>query len=448
MKPHGWQMQRGTMVSVTFATIVVGILQLSGCSGRETPVHPDPTGNPAATGHDGMTPEEMAAMSMPADPPAGSAAGMADMPGMVAAPDPPEPGRGDIDIPAERLQAIGVRFETVRRRELNREIRAVGRVAIDERRLARVNVKTEGWIERLLVNTTGERVAAGQPLFTLYSPELVATQEEYLLALRGVRALGETGIGDVAAGSRSVLGAARRRLALWDVADADVRRLEASGRVLKSLPIHAPLGGTVIEKMAVSGMRVMPGDDLYVIADLDRVWVLADIYEYELPFVAAGQEAVISLSYDPSVRIAGRLAFVYPTLERETRTARVRFEVDNSEGKLKPDMYANVALDVSLGTRLVVPKDAVLESGRRSVSFVRRGPGKLAWREVRTGARAGSWVEVAEGLAEGEEIVTSANFLIDSESQVKGAMAGMPGMEMPAVEPQAKPGGDRPPGTQ
>ena len=232
-----------------------------------------------------------------------------------------------------------------------------------------------------------------------------------------------------------MLAAARRRLQLWDIADSHLRELERTGKVLRTLPIHAPLGGTVIEKMAVAGMRVMPGEDLFVIADLSHVWILADIYEYELPFIQTGQSARITLSYDPGALMNAALTFIYPTLDRETRTARARFELDNPGGKLKPDMYVNVALTVPLGERLIVPKDAVLESGERRVIFVRLSEGKLAWREVKIGARAGDWVEVLDGLTEGEEIVTSANFLIDSESQVRGAMAGMAGMDTSGKPP-------------
>lgn len=342
---------------------------------------------------------------------------------------------GELDVAPERLQSIGVRFERATRRALDRDIRTVGRVAIDERRLARVNLKIEGWIDQLYVNTTGQSVTRGQPLFSVYSPELVATQEEYLLALRSAQTLGASEYPEVAEGSKSMREAARRRLQLWDIADSHIRELERSGKILRTLPIHAPLGGTVIEKMAVAGMRVMPGEDLYAIADLSHVWILADIYEYELPFIEIGQTAGITLSYDPAASMTGRLAFIYPTLDGETRTVRVRFELDNPGGKLKPDMYVNIALTVPLGERLIVPKDAVLESGIRQIIFVRQGGGKLAWRTVKIGARAGDWVEILDGLSEGEEIVTSANFLIDSESQVKGAMAGMAGMEMPGDKP-------------
>ncbi|MCC7259276.1 MAG: efflux RND transporter periplasmic adaptor subunit [Gammaproteobacteria bacterium] len=359
-------------------------------------------------------------------------------------PKPALPGSGDLDIAPERLQSIGVRFEKAARRPMVRDIRTVGRVVIDERRLARVNVKVEGWIEELYVNTTGELVRRGERLFTLYSPELVATQEEYLLALRSVQTLGSSEFPQVAEGSRSLLEAARRRLQLWDIADSHVRELERTGTIVRTLPIHAPLGGTVIEKMAVAGMRVMPGEDLYVIADLSHVWVLADIYEYELPLVRVGQQADISVTYDSAEPMTGRLTFIYPTLQSETRTARARFEFDNPEGRLKPDMFVNVALSIPLGERLIVPKDAVLESGARRVIFVRRDGGRLAWREVKIGVRAGDQLEILDGLAEGEEVVTSANFLIDSESQVKGAMAGMAGMDMTGGQESGKETEDMP----
>lgn len=400
--------------------LLIAALALGGCGQGEAP-----------GASDRMTPGEMAAMQKP--PPADAAEhGMT--PEEMACMPVRAPAGGEIDVAPGRLQAIGVRFERAARRPLIRDIRTVGRVAIDERRLARVNTKIEGWIEQLYVNTTGEKVRRGQPLFTLYSPEVVATQEEYLLALRSVRTLGESTVPEVAEGARSILEATRRRLQLWDIAASHIRDLERTGKVVKSLPIHAPLGGTVIEKMAVAGMRVMPGEDLYVIADLSHVWVLADIYEYELPFVEIGQTATITLSYDETAPLTGRLTFIYPTLEAGTRTARARFELDNPAGRLKPDMYLNVALEVPLGERLVVPKDAVLESGARRVIFVRHPGGRLTWREVKLGARAGDQVEVLAGLTEGEEVVTSANFLLDSESQVRGAMGGMGGMDM--GEPQ------------
>ncbi|MEQ1801883.1 MAG: efflux RND transporter periplasmic adaptor subunit [Gammaproteobacteria bacterium] len=411
---------------------------VTGCQDRGQPSgKPAPATNQGPTGRK-MTTADMAAMET--SPPAAAPAGdgmtpeeMARMPAQAAG------TGGDLDVGPERLQSIGVRFERATRRSLDREIRTVGRIAVDERRLARVNVKVEGWIDQLYVNTTGQPVTKGQPLLALYSPDLVATQEEYLLALRSAQTLGGSEYPEVAEGAKSMLEAARRRLQLWDIADSNVRELERSGKVLRTLPIHAPISGTVMEKMAVAGMRVMPGDDLYVIADLSHVWILADIYEYELPFVQVGQTAAITGSYDSAAPMSGHLTFIYPTVNRETRTAEARFEMDNPGGKLRPDMYVNVALTVPLGERLIVPKDAILESGERHVIFIRQSGGKIAWRTVKIGARAGDWVEVLDGLTEGEEVVTSANFLIDSESQVKGAMAGMAGMEKPDDAKEPKP---------
>lgn len=431
MKPRYPQRPAAPTLFLSFCLLAGSLGMLAGCQDRVPPA--SAPGAEQRAGTDQMTPAEMAVMGAPGQDISGDGMTPEEMARMSV---PAAASGGDLDVAPERLQSIGVRFERATRRSLDRDIRTVGRVAIDERRLARVNLKIEGWIDQLYVNTTGQVVSRGQPLLSLYSPELVATQEEYLLALRSVKALGGSEFPEVAEGSKSMLEAARRRLQLWDIEDSHVRELERSGRILKTLPIHAPLSGTVIEKMAVAGMRVMPGEDLYVIADLSHVWILADIYEYELPFIEAGQIAGITLSYDPATSMPGRLTFIYPTLDRDTRTASVRFEMDNPGGKLKPDMYVNVALTVPLGERLIVPKDAVLESGERRVIFVRRGGGKLAWREVKIGARAGDWVEIVDGLSEGEEVVTSANFLIDSESQVKGAMAGMAGMEAPGADGQ------------
>jgi Cu(I)/Ag(I) efflux system membrane fusion protein len=329
----------------------------------------------------------------------------------------------------ERLQAVGVKFELARRRSLDRAIRTVGQVEVDERRLAHVNIKLEGWIDQLFVSSTGERVTRGQKLLTLYSPELVATQTEYLLALKSQRTLGGSAFAEVAEGAQSLAEATRRRLQLWDITEDHVQDLERTGKVQRTLPIHAPQSGTVIKKVALAGMHVNPGDELYTIADLSHVWLLADIYEYELPFVKVGQTATVTLSYDPKTVLQGRIAFLYPTLDTQTRTAKVRFELANPREQLKPGMYANVELKIPLGTRLVVPSDAILDSGERQLIFIHLGGGQLAWRTVKLGIRAGDWVEVLEGLKEDEHIVTSANFLLDSESQLKAAVSGMKGMQ-------------------
>ena len=347
----------------------------------------------------------------------------------VPAPSAMVSGGNTITISPERLQTIGVKFELVKPRSLEKIIRTVGRVEIDERRLAHVNIKLEGWIDRLLVNSTGERVKQGQILFTIYSPELVATQEEYLLALKGGKTLGGSEFPEVAQGATSLLEVTRRRLRLWDITEDHIQDLERTGTVLKTLPIHSPATGTVIKKVAVAGMRVNPGDELYTIADLSRIWVQADIYEYELPSIKPGQTAKVTLSYDPRTVLIARVGFIYPTLDPQTRTAKVRFELENPGERLKPDMYANVELKIPLGIKLAIPRDAILESGERQVIFIHHGGGKLEWRNVKLGVQAGDWVEVVEGLKEGDHIVTSANFLIDSESQLKSAVGGMQGMK-------------------
>lgn len=332
-------------------------------------------------------------------------------------------------ISPERLQSIGVRFDLAAQRPLERLIRTVGRVEVDETQLAHVNIKIEGWIDELFVNYTGERVKKNQLLFTVYSPELVATQQEYLLALKSRRTLGASEFQEVAAGAQALLEAARQRLRLWDIPAHQIEDLERTGTVLKSLHIHSPISGTVINKMALIGLHVNPGDELYTIADLSHIWIIADIYEYELPLIKVGQPATVTLSYDPGTVLQGKVSFIYPTLDAQTRTAKVRFELDNPEEQLKPGMYANVELKIPLGTRLVIPKEAVLESGERQVIFIHHGGGTLEWRTAKLGVRAGDWIEVLDGLKEGDHVITSANFLIDSESRLKAAVGGMQGMQ-------------------
>ena len=346
-----------------------------------------------------------------------------------------EPGSvpGIVTISPERLQTIGVKYEQVARRPLEKLIRTVGRVAVDERRLAKVTVKFHGWIEKLFVSALGDHVKKGQRLFTIYSPDLVASQEEYLLALQGQKQLGRSEFPEVAQGSKDLLEAAKRRFQLWDITEDHVRELEKTGKVMKTLPIHSPITGTVIKKEAIAGAHVDPGQELYTIADLSRVWILADIYEYELAFVKIGQKAAVTLSYDPSQVLTGQVGFIYPTLDPKTRTAKVRLELDNAGEKLKPDMYANVELRVDLGTRLAIPQEAIIESGQKQIVFLHLGGGKLEPRLIKTGLKTGAWSEVLTGLTEDQHLVTSANFLIDSESRLKSvveSMGGMPGMKM------------------
>lgn len=345
----------------------------------------------------------------------------------------PPPESGTITITPERLQTIGVKYAQVVRRPLAKLIRTVGRVAVNERRLAKVTIKFHGWIEELFVSAVGDHVKKGQRLFTIYSPDLVASQEEYLLAVRGQKQLGSSEFPEVAQGSKDLLEAAKRRFQLWDITEDHIHELEKTGKVMRTLPIHSPITGTVIKKEALAGAHVDPGQELYTIADLSHIWILADIYEYELPFIKTRQGATVTLSYDPDAKLHGHVAFIYPTLDPKTRTAKVRFELDNPRGKLKPDMYANVELQVSLGNRLAIPQEAIIESGQKQVVFLHLGGGKLEPRQIKTGVKAGELTEVLAGLKEGEHIVTSANFLIDSESRLKSvvkSMGGMPGMKM------------------
>lgn len=345
----------------------------------------------------------------------------------------PESGPRIVTIPPERLQTIGVKYDEVKRRPLGKTIRTVGRVAVDERKLAKVTIKFHGWIEKLFVSALGDHVKKGQKLFTIYSPDLVATQEEYLLALQGRKQMGESEFPEVARGSKDLLEATRHRLHLWDIGEEHIRALERTKQVTKTLPLHSPITGTVISKSILQGAHVEPGEELYTIADLSRVWILADIYEYELSFVKAGQKASVTLSYDPSTVLTGQVGFIYPTMDPKTRTAKVRVELDNADEKLKPDMYSNVELQVNLGTRLAIPQEAIIESGQKQVVFLHLGGGKLEPRLIKTGVKTGEWSEVLTGLKEGEHIVTSANFLIDSESRLKSvveSMGGMPGMKM------------------
>jgi Cu(I)/Ag(I) efflux system membrane fusion protein len=314
---------------------------------------------------------------------------------------------------------------------LEKVIRTVGRVDYDEKRLVTISPKIGGWIEDLYVDFTGKFVQQGEPLLTIYSPELVSTQEEYLLALRAKKDLVKSPFSEVAGSGNSLAESARRRLKLWDISDDQVKALEESGQPRKTLTLYSPFSGTVLEKAAYKGMSVMPGMSLYKLADLSVVWLYADIYEYELPFIRLGQEAAIQLTYLPGETFRGKAIYIYPSLNPETRTAKVRFEFPNPHGKLKPEMYANVEIKVQLGRKLAVPEGAIIDTGLRQMAIVDKGSGYFEPREVKVGSKVENYYEVIKGLKTGERVVTSANFLIDSESKLKEAMGGMamPGME-------------------
>ena len=325
-------------------------------------------------------------------------------------------GRIRVKISAERQQLIGIKTAPAVSQAIHKLIRAVGRVDYAEPSLSLVNLKFDGWVEKLYVNATGRAVRKGEPLFDLYSPELVAAEQEYLIALKAGATLGET---------LSVLKAAREKLRLWDVTDKQVEELGRTGEFKRTITVYAPGSGIVIEKNVVQGQKIMSGESLFKIADLSRVWILGEVYEYELPFIKTGQTVQISLAYYPGESFVGKITYVYPYLQPETRTNQVRVEVANPGLKFKPEMFANLEIQVDYGTKLTVPAAAVLDAGETKIVFVAQGDGYFEPREVKLGVRGEDVYEVLGGVSEGENVVTSANFLIDSESSLKAALSRM-----------------------
>ncbi len=335
---------------------------------------------------------------------------------------------GTVVISPYKEQLIGVRYSKVQYVDLTKEIRTVGIVKPDERRTYHVHVKVSGWIEKLYVNYRGAMVKKGQPLFTLYSPELLSSQEEYLIALNTWEKLKDSPVPGVREDARRLLEAARERLLLWDITPGQIRALERKKQPFVKVPIYSKYTGYVIWKNVIEGMFINAGTHIYEIADLSRVWVMADIYESETPFVSLGDEAVITSSYDPSLKLTGTVDYIYPYLDEKTRTQKVRLTIVNDdELTLRPEMYVNVILKIPLGQRLAVPVDAVMRTGKRNIVFVRAKEGTLVPREIRVGPEVGDYLIVLDGLEEGDEIVTSANFLIDSESKLKLAIESMGG---------------------
>jgi Cu(I)/Ag(I) efflux system membrane fusion protein len=332
---------------------------------------------------------------------------------------------GTVQITPERQQLIGVKIGTVEMRPLEKLIRTVGRVDYDEKRLATISSKIGGWIEDLYVDFTGRFVRQGEPLLTIYSPELVSTQEEYIVALRAKKDLVKSPFPEVAGSGSSLAESAKRRLKLWDISEDQIKALEESGEVKKTLTLHSPFSGFVLEKAAYKGMNVMPGVALFKLADLSIVWLIADIYEYEIPFIRLGQQATIQFSYLPEESFTGKAIYINPYLDANTRTAKVRFEFPNAHGKLKPEMFANVEIKIHLGQKLVVPEGAVIDTGLRQIVIIDKGDGYFEPREVKVGAKVENYYEAIKGLKAGERVVTSANFLIDSESKFKEAIGGM-----------------------
>jgi Cu(I)/Ag(I) efflux system membrane fusion protein len=339
---------------------------------------------------------------------------------------------GSIKIDPTKQQLIGVQLGQVEYGPVSKTIRAVARLAYDETKVTRMHTKVSGWIDKVFVDYTGQLVKKGQPLFTVYSPELVSTQEEFLIGLKAKQYLSDSQFKEVSSGAQGLYNAARRRLQLWDISDEQILELERTQKPLRDLTLYAPADGFVTKRNAFPKQQVNPDTEVYELADLSTVWVLADIYEYELPEIKLGQTTKINLTYFPGATFAGKVSYIYPELDNATRTAKVRIDLPNPDFKLKPDMYANAEFQINYGRQLTIPEEAVLDSGTKQIVFVAHGEGYFEPRQVALGAKLNNRYIVQSGLRNGETIVTSGNFLIDSESQLKaslGGMADMPGMD-------------------
>jgi membrane fusion protein, copper/silver efflux system len=329
-----------------------------------------------------------------------------------------------------KQQLIGVTTAVVEKRPLETVVRAVGRVEFDEQRVTHMNLRISGWVEDLFVDYTGQVVHKGQPLFTVYSPDVVATQDEYLLALKSRDKIKDSPLPEARQQAEEMVEAARERLRLWTISEHQIAELARRGKPNAHVTIYAPVSGYVIGKKVFKGMFVQPEMTLYTIADLSLVWVNAEIYEYEVPFVKLDQSATVIVPSYPGEQFHGRLTYIYPYFNEHTRTAKVRLELANPGLRLKPEMYGDVLIKIDRGDQLAIPEEALLDSGTRKLVFLVRGEGLFEPREVKVGPKIGRYYEVQDGLTPGDRIVTSGNFLIDSESKLMAAtnMMGALGM--------------------
>ncbi len=345
---------------------------------------------------------------------------------------------GTVRISPEKIQKIGVKSARAKVRSLKRTIRTVGRIDHDEARAFDINTKVGGWIEKLYVNRTDQMVSPGEMLLELYSPDLISAQEEYILAFKAGERVKDSPYPEVKRSAESLLQAARQRLKYWDISDDQIKRLEEEGKIARTMIIYAPVHGIVTEKMVNQGMKIEPGEMLFKIIDHSNVWVYGEVYEYELPFLQLGQKARIIPSYTPAEVYTATISHIYTHLGaikheaggimEEARTAKIRFELANPGHKLKLGQYVNVELfiDVAINA-LTVPDSAVIDTGTREVVIIDRGDGRFEPREVKVGAKGDGYYEVLKGVKVGEAVVTSANFLIDSESNLRAALSGMGG---------------------
>src|ERR1039457_1785171 len=332
---------------------------------------------------------------------------------------------GTVTIPPEKQALAGVRTALVERKSLIRDIHTTAQIVADETRIAHVHVKVAGYIDQVFVDFVGQLVKKGQPLFTLYSPDLVSTQEEYLIAKRGNATLANAPFQEISQGSQSLLQSARQRLKLWDISDDQIKELDETGKVSKDLMFYSPITGFVTDRKVFPQTSVTPDTELYTVSDLSTVWAVADIYEYEVPFVHLGQRVSLSLGYYPGKIYTGKISFIYPTVDPQARTVKVRVKLPNPGFALKPQMFADAQLRVDYGTKVIVPEEAVLNSGMEQHVFVVHDGGMFEPRKITIGPVVDGNAVILTGLKAGETIVVSGNFLVDSESELKNAMNGM-----------------------
>ena len=334
-------------------------------------------------------------------------------------------GYSAVLLSPQKRQLIGVKTAPAERRKLVRTIRTVGRVMADETKIVHVHPKVEGWVREIYARYEGDAVRKGQPLFSFSSPDFITVQQEYLAAKSMEAQVPMDASPEIAASARANLEAARQRLLWWDITEEQIRELERKGTPTETLLLVSPIDGVVLTKHVWSGEFMERGGDFYHIGDLSTVWVDADLYEQDLPHVSVGQEAVVTLSQSEQGPFRGKVTYLSPVVNMETRTATARLELPNPDGLLRPGQYATAEISVDFGERLVVPAEAVQDTGTRKILFVSKGDGLLEPREVHVGARAGDDVEILHGVSEGEQVVTSGNFLVDSESRLKAALEGM-----------------------
>jgi membrane fusion protein, copper/silver efflux system len=336
-------------------------------------------------------------------------------------------GHAAVEVSPDELKLAGLRTTVARRGTLARTIRTVGEVKADETRISQVHTRISGWVEKLFVNSSGQAVRRGQPLLSIYSPELLATQEEFLQARESAERFAASEVPEVRRGGADLLEAARGRLMLFGVPPSFIETLEKTGRPQRTVTLEVPASGFVTTKDVFAGTRIEPGMTLFTVTDLSRVWVEGEVYEYEAPLVRPGQKARVTLAYDPAHVHLARIAYVYPYLNTDSRTLRVRFELDNPGLALKPGMYADIELDVQAAEGVVVPDASILDTGTRQIVYVRSGEGRYEPRLVKVGLRSDGLAQILSGVKAGEAVVDRANFLLDSESRLRAAIARAPG---------------------